>query len=320
VSYIACVRAVLLVTLLFAADASAHRPTPARAFSNGLEPGTEIGGITVLQMPASGRVFIPGGTFGMGAGQYEVALGNVLCQKEPLGFRCERHSLKAPLPEFLRIETPVHAVTISPFHIDRTEVTVDAYRRCVGASQCAAAGFPALDPRYDNPTFPVTHVTWDDAVQYCKFAGGRLPTEAEWEFAARGEGARAFPWGNVYNPHLCNHGSFALDTTDGSDGFVGLAPVGSFKNGATPLGVLDMAGNVSEWVEDRIDAPDGSFNPYTPAAQTNPVVTKGPFHLHRGGSYTDGAHLMRSTTRTPLQGVVRTADIGFRCVYIQGVK
>ena len=293
----------------------ASRPVAPRAFSNGLEPGTSLGGIQVLQAPASPRVLIPGATFSMGAGEYELAIGNVLCEKEPLGMLCKAHELR---DDFLARETPVHSVTITPFYIDRTEVTVDAYKRCVGAGACKTPGFPALDPRYDRPDFPVTHVTWEEAKDFCRFAGGRLPTEAEWELAARGEAARAFPWGNVYNPHLINHGSLAMDPTDASDGYAGLAPVGSFKNGATPLGVLDMAGNVSEWVEDRIDqTPEGLFTPYSSKAQTNPVALRGQFHLVRGGSYTSGAHLMRATARMPAMGESRRSDIGFRCVYEQ---
>lgn len=293
----------------------ASRPATSRDFSNGLGVGTNVGGIEVMQMPPSSRVLIPGATFKMGAAEYETAIGIVLCEKEPLGVLCKARD---PRDDFLERERPVHDVTISPFRIDRTEVTVDAYKRCVGAGACKTPGFPALDPRFDRPDYPVTHVAWDEAKDYCRFAGGRLPTEAEWELAARGEAARAFPWGNVYNPHLCNHGSLSMDPTDASDGYSGLAPVGSYKDGATPLGVLDMAGNVAEWVEDKIDqTTEGLFTPYSGKPQTNPISVRGPYHLVRGGSYENGAHLMRATARTPIMGESRRADIGFRCVYDQ---
>ena len=109
---------------------------------------------------------------------------------------------------------------LSPFYLDATEVTVADYGRCVAASECAPPGFSPGDKRFDQPNFPVTHVSWDDAAKYCAWSGGRLPTEAEWELAARGVEGREFPWGMNYNTHLCNHGALAADETDATDGFV----------------------------------------------------------------------------------------------------
>src|ERR1700759_5060883 len=93
--------------------------------------------------------------------------------------------------------------------------------------------------RFNRPNFPVTFVTFDDAQRYCAFQGGRLPTEAEFERAARGVARRAFPWGQSYHSKLSNHGRLGVDATDSSDGFAELSPVGSFPDGATPEGVLD---------------------------------------------------------------------------------
>ena len=203
-------------------------------------------------------------------------------------------------------------MTLSPYAIDRTEVTVAAYSRCVAADVCPPPAGGAHDPRFDRPDLPVTFVSWEAAATYCQWADGRLPTEAEWEFAARGPEQRTFPWGNVYNPYLCNHGSLAADPMDRRDGFDYLAPVGSFPDGATPLRIQDLAGNASEWVYDRFDQTDERGFGYPPSPQVNPTGPKfGSVHVIRGGNYTDGAIFMRGTSRSPAFGPSPT--IGFRC-------
>jgi formylglycine-generating enzyme required for sulfatase activity len=313
-------RRFVIAPLLVASSASAdHRPIPPGAFFHGLDVQDEApssAGVVVLRTPASPRVFVPGATFTMGATTSDAEVAKRLCEAEPLNLLCHADGIERyDITRDIAREMPAHPVTLSAFYLDRTEVTVEAYGRCVAAGRCNAPGFPALDARFDRPDFPVTHVTWDDAKEYCRFAGGRLPTEAEWELAARGQSGRIFPWGKVYNPHLCNHGSFARDTTDGSDGFRGLAPVGSFKDGATPLGILDLAGNAAEWVEDRFEPPLDNPVGYSSKPQTNPVVTKGTFHVIRGGSYDTPSFHVRTTARHFLLGDARRADVGFRCAY-----
>ena len=218
----------------------------------------------------------------------------------------------------LRTEGQKHEVTLAAFDIDRTEVRVADYERCVAVGVCTAPGFAAGDARFDRADFPVTLVRWEDAAAYCAWAGGRLPTEAEWEYAARGERRRIFPWGDAYNPHLANHGAGgtgfrAFDDTDASDGFAVLAPVGSFPDGATPLGVLDMAGNVAEWVSDFWGDPDDDGYGYSslPASDPRGPIT-GVFHVVRGGSYESAAAWVRTATRGRLF-LPRAATVGFRC-------
>src|SRR5688572_29351183 len=142
-------------------------------------------------------------------------------------------------------EQPQHIVYIDAFWIDRAEVSNDMYRKCVQAENCTE---PAHSRRYSSPEYgnhPALGISWDQAVTYCTWAGRRLPTEAEWEKAARGTDARLYPWGmETPDPSRLNFDHFVEDTTE----------VGSYPSGASPYGVLDMAGNVWEWVADGYDA------------------------------------------------------------------
>ncbi|HTR54853.1 MAG TPA: SUMF1/EgtB/PvdO family nonheme iron enzyme [Kofleriaceae bacterium] len=170
------------------------------------------------------------------------------------------------------------------FCIDRTEVTVAAYAKCVAASACPPAPVTVnaswVKPddakiwaqwcngnRADRANHPINCVDWDDARAYCDWAGGRLPTGAEWQRAAQGEDGRTFPWGDhaptAQLANVCDEQAVKLVRAaglaampamfEGDDGFATTAPVGSFTAGASPYGVLDMAGNVWEWVADGRD-------------------------------------------------------------------
>ena len=310
--------ALVLASLCGGADAHAGKPLPARAWWAGLDHVADrvpAHGVTVLRPPASGRVRVPGGSFVMGSTRDDLERAMELCRTEIFEALC------AQARGLFLTEAHAHEVTISSFELDRTEVTVSEYSRCVAAEACQPPGFTPGDPRFDRPNLPVTAVRWEDASAYCTWSGGRLPTEAEWEFAARGPANRRFPWGDVYNPHLANHGAYANDLTDASDGFVGLAPVGSFPDGATPLGVLDMAGNVAEYVEDFFDLSDEEGFGYPAASQANPKgPTSGVYHTQRGGSYLSGAVWIRSAARGvrgmggATEGVLeRSPSTGFRC-------
>ena len=305
---------VVALVLLLTADARARRPSPAEAFWGGLGPAaTEAPahGVAVLAQAGRGRVRVPGGTFVMGATPGQMAHAIALCEREIRASDCHQERFIA----LARAEGTAHPVTLSPFDMDRTEVTVADYGRCASSGSCAPAEL-GFDPRFARPELPVTHVRFSDAVDYCRWSGGRLPTEAEWEYAARGSADREFPWGDVYNPHLANHGSWADDRSDGTDGFLGLAPVGSFPDGATPLGLLDMAGNAAEWVADLLEI-DKFGNPvgYGDDAQIDPPAhtTGGGPHVVRGGSYEDAATWLRTTARD-YDLLPRPPWVGFRCV------
>jgi formylglycine-generating enzyme required for sulfatase activity len=297
------------IAMLAASSAHAYRPPRASDFAAGLDPAAveaPANGIRTLTVAPSGRVRIPAGRFVMGSTTAEMLRALEQCRREIKRSHCDERG-----PRF-RAEGLAHEVTLSSFEIDRTEVTVGDYQRCVSAGACATPTFVPGDSRFDRPNLPVTHIRWEDADTFCKWAGGRLPTEAEWEYAARGTPSRQYPWGNVFNPHLCNHGAFAFDETDASDGFAGVAPVGSYPDGATPLGLLDMAGNVAEWVADVYVLDDNGFGYSAKPAVDPKGKTSGGFHVVRGGSYLDGAAWMRAAARDVMV-MPRSAEVGFRC-------
>lgn len=143
------------------------------------------------------------------------------------------------------IEKPVHTVYLDDFLIDQTEVTNAMYTLCVQASKCDQLDENANYSEPTNGQHPVAYVDWNNATAYCEWAGRRLPTEAEWEKAARGTDGRIYPWGDKDpSKDFLNFNSGNVSST---------TPVGSYPNGASPYGAFDMAGNVWEWVADWFD-------------------------------------------------------------------
>lgn len=245
-----------------------------------------------LQPPLSTAAYLRALTFNMGSTDDEVVAALLRCKREPLPERCDETSFMA--------ETPPHRERVPAFWMARREVTVAEYARCVAVGRCDPAAFEGGSLRFKQPSFPVTLVAFDDARRYCAFRGGRLPTEAEFERAARGAARRQYPWGNLYNPKVSNHGRVGVDATDASDGFPELAPVGSFPGGATPEGIFDLAGNVAEWTADAFSSGMG------PHRDERAV---------RGGSFQSGAAQLRGAARVGKSPETREPTLGFRCVW-----
>jgi formylglycine-generating enzyme required for sulfatase activity len=200
-------------------------------------------------------------------------------------------------------ERPERMVVLKAFAIDRTEVTRAAYGACVAARHCkaprnAAAGKapPVADTGASeaDPQLPVTGVSWADAQAYCRFAGGRLPTEAEWEKAARGPDGREYPWGDEPDCARANWGSFEGEGPCAGRNPGRPTPVGRYPTGASVYGALDLGGNVWEWVADKYDEDP-----------TRRVV--------RGGSCCSYFVGPRAANRNAWAPEHRDGDLGFRC-------
>lgn len=244
--------------------------TPASEALKSGQPGDE----TTSSVDGMAQVYLPGGKFQMG------------------GFDTDAQ------PD----EKPTHAVSLNPFWMDKVEVTNGMYQLCVKAGVCQlprqlrSAGQENYFTNADFADYPVVYVSWEDAKTYCEWAGRRLPTEAEWELAARGTGDyRRFPWGeNSPDGNLANYDYQIRDTTR----------VGSFPQGASPFGVLDLAGNVWEWVADSYSA-----NYYNQTSEQNPTgpggQPGGPKSI-RGGSWADNFKDLRVSNR----GYAAAPDLG----------
>lgn len=194
-------------------------------------------------------------------------------------------------------EQPEHKVTVAGFWISQTETTNLQYERCVDAGSCT----PPHNSDWSDPAranFPVTHIDWEQANAYAQWVGGHLPTEAQWEKAARGVDGRTFPWGN--DRADAQHLNF-----NSSQGPV---VVGSYPAGASPYGALDMAGNVEEWVADWY-APDA----YAQEVRDNPSgPAEGIFRVVRGGSFNSSLGGVRAAARGRALPNTNFDSVGFR--------
>jgi formylglycine-generating enzyme required for sulfatase activity len=271
---------------------------------------------SVLVAVPSPRVTIPAGRFPMGATPEDVKAARELCAEELRAGGALMADLPPRCGARFEVETPEAEVFLPTYTIDRHEVTVGEYAACVRKRACP----PAIElPLDGDPRLPVERVTWDEAAAFCRARGGRLPTEAEWEKAARGPTRRTWPWGSQWLEARANHGraerlgpgQAGEETVDDADGFTGRAPVGTFSAGASPYGLLDVAGNVWEWTS-------GAFSREPPQG-TVQLAPLGPAHgaerTVRGGSYRSPASDLRTTRRLGLAPHERQAGVGFRCVY-----
>lgn len=236
-------------------------------------------------------------------------------------------------------EHPQRRITLSAFYIDRYEVTNRRYQaflkatghrtpeHCCDPSYNLWKGTDIAEKLLDHP---VVNVDWHDAVAYCAWAGKRLPTEAEWEKAARGSDGREYPWGNEHDRMRANGISFWAGTdfgspeeakawwdsehgatviaTKGVQGILTL-PVADLEKGATPTGLMHMAGNVWEWTADWYDP-----KYYENSDERDPKGPEGgEFKVHRGGSWLNHRGLLRSAVRDGSRPTMRNHGTGFRC-------
>ena len=271
-----------------------------------------LGDVRVRANDGMKMVYVSEGEFKMGSNYEETAYGRKLC-REYYG----KDSLGACGAADYGDESPVHSVTLTGFWIDQTEVTNQQYQQCEQAGECT----PPTDTSsyyqpdyYGNPEYadyPVIWIIRDQARDYCQWAGVRLPTEAEWEYAARGPESLIFPWGNSFDGTRLNYCDANCDAgrndPNVDDGYADTSPVGSYPSGISWVGALDMAGNVREWVADW-------YGPYTANPQVNPTgPATGELTVPHGGSWLDLPNLTRSANRggDPLD--YSRYNVGFRC-------
>ena len=239
--------------------------------------GGPTAGTVMSWMDGSSLVYVPAGQFNMGASG---------------------------------LDNPSHTVSLSSYWITRTKITNRMYALCVGVGVCAPPSTTGAGIVYSNPTFadhPVVGVTWDQAATYCGWAGGRLPTEAEWEKTARGPGGQTYPWGNEQpSCDLLNYAGCVNSTSS----------VISYPGSASPYLALDMAGNAFEWVGDWYGA---SY--YATSPIQDPIgAESGIYRVIRGSGFESDFSQIASAIRRPADPNYTSRDLGFRCVVQQPIN
>ena len=306
------------------------------------------GRIVRVAAPRRIEVFVPGGRFSMGVEEdaaliavqqcefaYPALAGNHNVTNKPIGFCSVDY-------ESDLVHMRPRSVYLDPFAIDRDEVSVADYRKCVASGGCDLDALISGDERYIRNDWPLVNVTWLEAQDFCRWRGGRLPTEAEWERAARGDNPDAtWPWGVEERPRDFNHGqprdeamrelertqqttlipAILLGDPDDSDGTALIASAGTYVWGEGPYGTRDQAGNVAEWTADAYIHEDGQKG-YDSLGQADPLREPKPGELDpvrvvRGGSWRQPAFVAHANLRDPFnrlyQQSMRFSHIGFRC-------
>lgn len=281
-----------------------------RSVDAGLDAGVDAG------LDATGRLGIAEAPSGPCPPGMALVLGGTFTMGMPAGAG-ERDERALPAGQ-LRV------VTLSSFCIDQTEVTVAAYARCptCGPDRTDARSALCNDQRADRQDHPMNCVTWHEAAAYCQAHGKALPTEAQWEYVAKGATGRLYPWGDTpLAPNLLNACGKECDVSEAEpalqagvprgDGYPATAPVGRYEKGAVRVGaddVLDLAGNVREWTRDW-------YARYGAGELRDPLgPAEGEFRVTRGGSWADAERsVFRAVGRSNARPDARDAEIGFRC-------
>ena len=249
--------------------------------------------VKTITHPVDGAemVLIPAGEFEMGSTEKEVYKGMKIAREHYKGARLS----------WFEVESPKHKVSLDAYYIDKYPVTNEQYEKFLDATDYKSQGPWKNYYKSGKGNHPVVNVSWYDAKAYAEWAGKRLPTEAEWEFAARGTDNREWPWGEKWDPEKCNC------RIGGSEG---TTPVDAYPKGASPYGVMDMSGNVWDWCNDWYGA-----KYYEKASEKNPQgAEKGRAKVARGGGWTNYPHYLRTATRYRVFPDNYDHSKGFRCV------
>lgn len=308
------------------------KPQPSSKVGLGIGAAVAVAALIGVAFVATGKKDDAGKdppvlTIGTEGGQASANVPSTAPQFMPAEMKMRPGMVELPGGSFALGEAPDKQEALPAFFIDSTEVTVEAYRKCVAANSCTKAastiewaGASATTQQEwsklcnsgqaNRENHPVNCVSWEQATTYCKFAEKRLPTEAEWEFAARGSEARAFPWGTSpltpQHANLCdkkcadfaNKLGIRWTPFEGDDGFEGTAPVGSFPTGNSSAGLQDLHGNVAEWTSTELCKSGDHCEEY---------VVRG------GGCHTERTENVSITTRATKKQDFKSMNIGFRC-------